>query len=260
VIRIFYVDAFTKELFKGNPAAVCVLEEWPGDDVLQAIAFENNLSETAFVNLRENPLQIRWFTPTLEVELCGHATLATARILFDEYFQNDTKISFQSKSGELIALKKDDMINLDFPIDHPTVIESEPLIRESLRCEPVETLKGRSDYLVILASEKDIKNLQPDYSIIAELNSRGLVVSAKSSEVDFISRCFYPQTGVNEDPVTGSAHCMLAAYWGEKLNKNKLNAYQASARGGYLQCEISNERIILGGLSKRYLEGIINLN
>jgi predicted PhzF superfamily epimerase YddE/YHI9 len=111
-----------------------------------------------------------------------------------------------------------------------------------------------------LASEKDIKNLQPDFSIMAELNSRGLVVSAKSSEVDFISRCFYPQTGVNEDPVTGSAHCMLAAYWGEKLNKNKLNAYQASARGGYLQCEISNERIILGGLSKRYLEGIINLN
>ena len=186
--------------------------------------------------------------------------MATARILFDEYFQNETKISFQSKSGELIALKKDDMINLDFPIDHPTVIESKPLIRESLRCEPVEILKGRSDYLAILASEKDIKNLQPDFSTMAELNSRGLVVSAKSSEVDFISRCFYPQTGVNEDPVTGSAHCMLAAYWGEKLNKNKLNAYQASARGGYLQCEISKERIILGGLSKRYLEGTINLN
>ena len=117
MIRIFYVDAFTKELFKGNPAAVCILEEWPGDDVLQAIAFENNLSETAFVNLRENPLQIRWFTPTLEVELCGHATLATARILFDEYFPSETKISFQSKSGELVALQKDDMINLDFPID-----------------------------------------------------------------------------------------------------------------------------------------------
>ena len=260
MIRIFYVDAFTEELFKGNPAAVCILEEWPGDDVLQAIAFENNLSETAFVNLKEDPLQIRWFTPTLEVELCGHATLATARILFDEYFQNDTKISFQSKSGELIALQKDDMIYLDFPIDHPAVIESEPLITESLKCEPIEILKGRSDYLAILASEKDIKNLQPDFSTMAELNSRGLVVSAESSKFDFISRCFYPQTGVNEDPVTGSAHCMLAAYWGKKLNKNKLNAYQASPRGGYLQCEISNERIILGGLSKRYLEGTINLN
>ena len=164
MIRIFYVDAFTKELFKGNPAAVCILEEWPSDDVLQAIAFENNLSETAFVNLREDPLQIRWFTPTLEVELCGHATLATARILFDEYFQNDTKISFQSKSGELIALQKDDMIYLDFPIDHPIVIESESLISESLKCEPIEILKGKSDYLAILASEKDIKNLQPDFS------------------------------------------------------------------------------------------------
>ena len=260
MIRIFYVDAFTKELFKGNPAAVCILKKWPGDDVLQSIAFENNLSETAFVNLREDPLRIRWFTPTLEVELCGHATLATARILFDEYFQNDTKISFQSKSGELVALQKDDMIYLDFPIDHPTVIESEPLIRESLKREPVEILKGKSDYLAIMASEKDIKNLQPDFSTMAEINSRGLVVSARSSKFDFISRCFYPQTGVNEDPVTGSAHCMLAAYWGKKLNKDKLNAYQASARGGYLQCEISNERIILGGLSKRYLEGTINLN
>ncbi|MEL0243728.1 MAG: PhzF family phenazine biosynthesis isomerase, partial [Gammaproteobacteria bacterium] len=144
MISIFYVDAFTKELFKGNPAAVCILEEWPSDDLLQAIAFENNLSETAFVNLREDPLQIRWFTPTLEVELCGHATLATARILFDEYFQNETKISFQSKSGELIALQKDDMIYLDFPIDHPIVIESESLISESLKCEPIEIIKGKS--------------------------------------------------------------------------------------------------------------------
>ena len=220
MIRIFYVDAFTKELFKGNPAGVCILEEWPSDAVLQAIAFENNLSETAFVNLKEDPLQIRWFTPTLEVELCGHATLATARILFDEYFQNETKISFQSKSGELIALQKDGMIYLDFPIDHPTVIESESLINESLKCEPIEILKGRSDYLAIMASEKDIKNLQPDFSLMAKLNSRGLVVSAESSEFDFISRCFYPQTGIDEDPVTGSAHCMLAAYWSEKLNKN----------------------------------------
>ena len=260
MIRIFYVDAFTKEVFKGNPAAVCILEEWLDDDVLQAIAFENNLSETAFVNLREDPLQIRWFTPALEIELCGHATLATARILFDEYFQNDTKISFQSKSGVLVALQKDEMIYLDFPIDHPTVIESVSLIQESLKCEPIEILKGRSDYLAILASEKDIKNLQPDFSTMAELNSRGLVVSAESSEFDFISRCFYPQTGVDEDPVTGSAHCMLAPYWGEKLNKNNLNAYQASSRGGFLQCEIFNDRIILGGSSKRYLEGSINLN
>ena len=133
MIRIFYVDAFTKELFKGNPAAVCILEEWPSDEVLQAIAFENNLSETAFTNLREDPLQIRWFTPSLEVELCGHATLATARILFDEYFQNESRISFQSKSGELIAFQKDDVIHLDFPIDHPAVIESESLITESLK-------------------------------------------------------------------------------------------------------------------------------
>ncbi len=259
MIRIFYVDAFTKELFKGNPAAVCILEEWPGDDVLQAIAFENNLSETAFVNLRENPLQIRWFTPTLEVELCGHATLATARILFDEYFQNETKISFQSKSGELVALKKDDMINLDFPIDYPTVVDSEPIISESLKCKPIEILKGRSDYLAIMASEKDIKNLQPDFSTMAKLNSRGLVVSAESSEFDFISRCFYPQTGVKEDPVTGSAHCMLSAYWSKKFNKNKLKAYQDSKRGGFLECEISMDRVILSGNSVRYLEGTIKI-
>ena len=260
MIKTFFVDAFTEELFKGNPAAVCILEHWPSDDVLQLIAFENNLSETAFINIKEKTFQIRWFTPTLEVELCGHATLATARILFDEYLQDETDISFQSKSGKLFAKKENEMIFLDFPIDHPNEVGFQPIIGESLQCEPIETLKGKSDYLAILPSEEDVKKLQPDFASMKNLNSRGLVVSAKSSKYDFISRCFYPQTGVNEDPVTGSAHCMLAAYWGRKLNKTILNAFQSSQRGGYLQCEISNDRIILGGNTKRYLDGIIKVN
>jgi len=257
--RIFQVDAFTSELFKGNPAAVCPLEKWLPDETMQAIAAENNLSETAFFIPGEDGFDLRWFTPTTEVNLCGHATLATAHILFEELHHDSIGILFNTKSGILTVTKIDPGYRMEFPMDIPKEIGGNVLINEGLGIIPQKVLKGKTDYLAILNNQEELENIQPDFSIIAQLKSRGLVVSAPGKDVDFVSRCFFPQSGVNEDPVTGSAHTMLAPYWSKVLDKDTLSAKQISKRGGKLVCALENNRVLLYGQAKTYLRGEIDI-
>ena len=260
IISLYQVDAFTNEIFKGNPAAVCPIEEWLPDRTMQLIASENNLSETAFVNLNTSPFSIRWFSPISEVDLCGHATLASARILFDEYlYIEESQITFGSKSGELRAFKKDELIYLDFPVDNPKQVEEHPLILKALGIKPKYLFKGRDDFLAIFENEEIIQSIYPNFNVVSELDSRGLIISSVSSNEDFISRCFYPKLGVEEDPVTGSAHTLLTPYWAKVLNKSKLSARQYSLRGGHLECQLKGNRVLLGGGSVRYMEGKIDL-
>lgn len=253
--KIFQVDAFTNELFKGNPAAVCPLEKWLPDETMQAIAAENNLSETAFFIPGEDGFDLRWFTPTTEVDLCGHATLATAHVLFEELNHDGIGILFNTKSGILTVTKIDPGMRMDFPTDVPKEIGGNVLINQGLGLTPQKVLKGKSDYLAILNNQKEVENLQPDFSVIAQLKSRGLVVSAPGKDVDFVSRCFFPQSGVEEDPVTGSAHTMLTPYWSEVLKKDTLSAKQLSKRGGKLVCALENNRVLLYGQAKTYMRG-----
>ena len=254
------MDAFTDECFGGNPAAVCPLEKWLPDDIMLSIASENNLSETAFVNINTSPFAIRWFTPTMEVDLCGHATLATARILFDEYVSSGiNEIEFDSNRGSLRAFLKNDKIFLDFPSDSPSKIDNDPNVSEALGAEPKELLRGKDDILAILDNESEIKHIKPDFNKICELDCRGLIISAEGNHVDFVSRFFGPKCGINEDPVTGSAHTLLTPYWAKILNKNILTAFQCSERGGALSCELLPKRVLIGGKSKFYLKGTISL-
>ena len=259
-IPIYQVDAFTDKLFSGNPAAVCPLTEWLSDDVMQAIAAENNLSETAFINRSTSPFTIRWFTPITEVDLCGHATLAAARILFDEYLpKNSKELNFNSRRGLLKTYREDELIYLDFPADFPVVVEEHSLINEGLQEQPLEVLQGKDDYLAIFENEQTIRSLQPNFNVLSELESRGLIVSAPSEQVDFVSRCFFPQMGIDEDPVTGSAHTVMVPYWSERLRKSELQAIQCSSRGGLLTCQLRKDRVLIGGFTVRYLVGQITV-
>lgn len=260
IISLYQVDAFADKMFAGNPAAICPVEEWLSDDVMLSIASENNLSETAFVNINSTPIFIRWFTPTIEVDLCGHATLASARILFDEYLpKNTSEIIFNSRSGELKAFKRDGLIYLDFPRDEPKRVENNSLIEEGLGTQPKQLFRGKDDFLAIFESEQVIKSMNPDFKKISRLESRGLIISAQGLHEDFVSRCFYPQTGVDEDAVTGSAHTLMVPYWQKVLKKDKLTARQCSLRGGYLKCQLHEDRVFIGGSSVRYMEGKITL-
>jgi len=257
-IPIFQVDAFTDECFGGNPAAVCPLEKWLPDNIMLSIASENNLSETAFVNINTSPFAIRWFTPTMEVDLCGHATLATARILFDEYVSSGiNEIEFDSNRGVLRAFLKNDKIFLDFPSDSPSEIDNDSIVSDALGVEPKELLRGKDDILAILDNESEIKHMKPDFNKIYELNCRGLIISAEGNHVDFVSRFFGPKCGINEDPVTGSAHTLMIPYWSKVKKKSKFKAQQLSARGGTLDCELIDDRVFIGGSSYRYMEGSI---
>lgn len=262
-IRIFQVDAFTNNLFSGNPAAVCILDEWLSDELMQSISNENNLAETAFVVPKDNDFEIRWFTPTIEVDLCGHATLASAFVLFNNLgFTGDVIRFYSHRSGWLLAKKENDRIYLDFPIDSLVRLANEQnnIIRKCIGIEPLEIYKGKTDYIAIIENESDLLNLQPDLEAIASLNARGLIVTAKGDEVDFVSRFFAPQSGINEDPVTGSAHTSLLPLWSKKLGKNKMNANQLSKRGGQLVCELINDRCSIGGNAKLYMVGEIYIN
>ncbi|MDC3090682.1 PhzF family phenazine biosynthesis protein [Paracoccaceae bacterium] len=260
-IPIYQVDAFSKKVFSGNPAAVCILDNWLSDRVMQDIASENNLSETAFINMNTKPFGIRWFTPECEMGLCGHATLASARVLFDEYVDRDQKeITFSAQRGLLKTIKKNEQIFLDFPADKPIEQEINNVIRESVGANIQQLFKGRDDYLAILDNEVSIRNIFVNMSKVSELNARGLIVSAQGDEYDFVSRCFYPKSKIDEDPVTGSAHTLLIPYWADILKKNNLKAYQCSERGGALVCELKGERVFIGGYTARYLDGNIYLN
>jgi len=259
-LKMYQVDAFANKLFSGNPAAVVILESPLKDDVMQSIAAENNLSETAFVSINESRFSIRWFTPSIEVDLCGHATLASARILF-EYYPTlaGEEINFDSKSGNLKVTKGIGGLCLNFPADYPIEVESSSLFFEILGIEPLKLLRGKDDYLAVFRNQQQVEEIQPKFYLLKKLDARGLVISAPGDEVDFVSRCFYPEAGIEEDPVTGSAHTMLTPYWATELNKNELDAHQLSKRGGKLNCSLANERVLISGDSVIYFEGTISI-
>ena len=258
--KMYQVDAFASALFSGNPAAVVILESPLSEDLMQSIALENNLSETAFININESPIPIRWFTPTLEVDLCGHATMASAKIIF-EHFPDiaGSEISFSSKSGILKVSKNAEDICLNFPADDPELQEMDALFAEALGKSPIEILRGTDDFLAVFKTEQQIQAMKPDFTKLAKINSRGVVISAPGNDVDFVSRCFFPQTGVDEDPVTGSAHTMLIPYWAKQLDKIQFKAHQLSARGGALDCNLINDRVLISGKSVIYFEGMISI-
>lgn len=259
-IKIYQIDAFSDQVFRGNPAAVCILEEWLEESTLQLIAAENNLAETAFVVPSENHFEIRWFTPLLEVDLCGHATLAAAHVLYKYYNIKASVIRFESlKSGVLRVGKKGKKLELDFPADSIKKVEIPEILVTALGLKPTECYKGKTDYLLIFDSQKAIESLNPDYRLLAKVGGRGVIVSAKGIEVDFVSRFFAPQAGIDEDPVTGSAHTTLAPYWANKLSKTILTAQQLSKRKGELVCVWDSDRVKISGHAVTYLIGEIEV-
>ncbi len=259
-IKLYQVDAFTEKIFGGNPAAVCPLENWLPDIVLQNIAMENNLAETAFYIQHKGEYHIRWFTPALEVDLCGHATLATAHVMFNHEGVSANSISFQSRSGVLGVEKNGKLLTLDFPVDDIEEIPLTAELTQGFNIKPVAALKGKTDIALIFSSEEDILNLQPDFRTIAQLHGRGVIVTAKGRQVDFVSRFFAPQAGIDEDPVTGSAHTTLTPYWATVLGKTELSAIQLSKRRGELQCKLLGDRVLISGYARTYLTGEITVD
>ncbi len=258
-ISYFEVHAFTSELFAGNPAGVCVLpNEWLAGDAMQQIATENNLTETAFIIDREEYFDLRWMTPTVEVDLCGHATLAAAHVLFNHLGRKGDAIKFQSPSGELRVERKEGRLILDFPSQPPGKCDPESNLADSLRARPREVLKGR-DYFAVFAREKDVAEIKPDFDLLTQLNAQGVIVTAPGDNCDFVSRYFAPAAGIPEDPVTGSTHCALIPYWAKRLEKRNLHARQISKRGGELFCEDRGERVGIGGNAMTYVEGKLHL-
>lgn len=256
-IPIYQVDAFTDKVFGGNPAAVCPLKEWIDIDLMQKIALENNLSETAFFVPKDDYFEIRWFTPKVEINLAGHPTLATAWVIFNELNYQKKAIRFVSPlSGELLIERKDDLICMNFPAYKPILVTTDKLLSKALGKEPLEVLKAR-DLLVIYKNQSDIEKITPDFGLLAKLDTFGIIISAPGKNADFVSRFFAPRAGINEDPVTGSAHTILIPYWAEKLNKTKLNAIQLSERIGKLQCEYLGDRVEISGNAKLFMKGKI---
>ncbi len=259
-LQIFQVDAFSSQLFGGNPAAVCILDAWLTDAVMQHIANENNLSETAFAVRDGERYIIRWFTPELEVDLCGHATLATAHVLFEHLSHPSDIIEFYSPhSGELTVERAGDRLIMDFPADVVKEIPVPSLALEALHKSPVKAYEGKTDTMFVFASQSEIESMKPDFALLARQGGRGVIVTAMGGEVDFVSRFFAPQTGINEDPVTGSAHTTLTPYWSRVLGKKVLTARQLSARGGELLCEDHGERVKISGQAVSYMTGEINI-
>lgn len=258
-IPVYQIDAFTGERFCGNPAAVCPLEEWLPDELMRQIAAENNLSETAFFVWQADSYQLRWFTPATEVNLCGHATLASAYVIARILKPRMRRITFTSNSGPLAAEVDGDLIRLDFPIDAPRPVAPPPGLKQALGIEPREVLTSRIKYLLALVSEAEVRALSPDMAALVRLEYSGVIVTAPGEDCDFVSRFFAPRLGVPEDPVTGSAHCVLVPYWAERLGKNKLHARQLSPRGGELFCEAHGARVWMAGRAVKYLEGFIEL-
>jgi PhzF family phenazine biosynthesis protein len=257
-IPIYQIDAFTGSVFCGNPAAVCPLEKWLDESVMQAIAQENNLSETAFFVKEKEDYRIRWFTPVAEVDLCGHATLASAFVVFNYLDMMRDQVVFKSRSGPLRVLRDEEMISMDFPSQPPRSCSLSREILDGLGKEPLETLCS-ADYFMVFERERDVRELIPDMGTLKKLDLRGVIVSAPGDEADFVSRFFAPALGIDEDPVTGSAHCALIPYWSRKLGKIGLHAYQVSRRGGELFCADRGDRVIISGRAVRYMEGRITI-
>jgi len=256
-LTIYQVDAFTKEVFKGNPAAVCPLDEWLDEALMQRIALENNLAETAFFVKSGDVYEIRWFTPLSEIDLCGHATLASGYVLFEILKTEEARVRFHShKSGELTVEKQGDLLVLDFPSRPVAPTAAPDGLAEALGKAPKEVLKAR-DYFLVYENEREILDIQPNFSKLLEIGAHGYIVTAKGESADFVSRFFAPEVGVPEDPVTGSSHCNLIPFWAERLGKTELFARQVSARGGELFCELKADRVKIGGNATLYLKGEI---
>lgn len=259
-LTLYQVDAFTDKLFHGNPAGVCILKSWPEEKVMQNIAAENNLPETAFIVQKKDVVEIRWFTPTVEVDLCGHATLASAHVLFTYYSPGINLINFFSpRSGYLEVERNKEWLTLNFPKDIYTKIDVPEVLINAFQKTPVEAFRGKFDFLLIYAKQNDIEEMNPDLQMVATIGGRGVIVSAPGKEVDFVSRFFAPQSGINEDPVTGSAHTTLTPYWSKKTGKNKLTALQLSKRGGELVCEMAGLRVLISGKALTYMIGEIEI-
>ena len=256
--RFLQIDAFADALFQGNPAGVCPLEEWLPDATMQAIAAENNLAETAFFVGRDGRYSIRWFTPEIEIDLCGHATLASAYSLFNESEALSSEIQFDSRSGTLRVLREGDWLTLDFPSRMVEPCETPPELVMALGTEPVSCHKG-VDYLVELEDERSVRKLRPDFRRLAELECRGVMVTARGDHSDFVCRFFAPRVGIDEDPVTGSAYCTLAPFWANQLARKELSARQVSRRGGSVHCRLEQNRVFISGKAVLYLDGFIHL-
>ena len=255
---IFQVDAFTDKLFAGNPAGVCILSEPRDEGWMQNVAREMNLSETAFLLKEQDGFNLRWFTPAVEVDLCGHATLASAHILWEEgYLKPEEQARFNTRSGLLTAERQDDWIEMNFPATPEEPAEAPADLIEALGVPAAYVGKNRFDYLVEVDSEEVVRNMQPDFTLLAKVSARGIMVTSipSTQDYDFVSRFFAPQVGINEDPVTGSAHCCLGPYWSKRLEKNEFVAYQASPRGGIMRVRVDGDRVHLGGQAVTVLRG-----
>jgi PhzF family phenazine biosynthesis protein len=257
-LKYYHVDAFTSRPFVGNPAGVCPLERWLPDDLLQRIAAENNLSETAFFTREDGFFRLRWFTPATEVDLCGHATLASAFVLFTELGHMEENVRFQTLSGALAASRRQDLIELDFPARPPQPCPAPDALLRALGSRPSEVLKSR-DYLVCFDSQADVAALTPDMALLEKLDCLGIIVTARGDDADFVSRFFAPGAGVAEDPVTGSSHCTLIPFWAQRLGKQQLFAKQISRRGGELFCRLLGDRVGIGGQAILYSRGELEI-
>jgi len=257
-IPYYHVDAFTNRTFSGNPAGICLLSDWLPDALLQSIAAENNLSETAYLIQRDSMFDLRWFTPVVEIDLCGHATLAAAHVLFQHLGHRAPSVSFQTRSGVLTVSRNEDLLTLDFPARPASPCETPRELSEGLGAKPRSTGKAR-DYLAVFDSEDAVRSLQPDMSLLMRLDCIGIIATAPGNHCDFVSRFFAPRAGVPEDPVTGSSHCTLIPYWAERLSRIKLRALQVSPRGGELFCENRGERVRIGGRAITYSTGFLHV-
>ena len=255
-LKQYQIDAFTTRPFEGNPAAVCPLDTWLDDSTLQAIAEENNVSETAFFVPEGKGYRLRWFTPVTEVDLCGHATLASAHVLFEHLRHPSDSVTFHTRSGELTVVRRDALLEMNFPLSTPQPCEAPAALLEGIGIAPVETLAAE-DYFLVYPDEATVRGLRPDMPKLREIGLRGVIATAAGDEVDCVSRFFAPKFGVGEDPVTGSAHCQLAPYWADRLGKNLLQARQISKRGGSLICEVKDGRVLISGQAVTFLEGEI---
>lgn len=258
-IAIYQVDAFSKRIFAGNPAAVCPLEEWLPDDQLQTIAAENNLAETAYFVKNHNGYHLRWFTPTMEVDLCGHATLASAFVILTKLTPSEEIVRFETKSGALAVTREGDRYSLDFPSRPALECQPDPNLAKALGGKP-EAILGARDYLVVYGSEAEVRALKPNMELLQTIDRFAVIVTAPGMQCDFVSRFFAPKAGINEDPVTGSAHCTLIPYWSKRLGKTSLHALQVSPRGGEIWCEDCGPRVRITGQAVCFLEGSITLS
>lgn len=257
-IPIYQIDAFTDEPFKGNPAAVCPLQEWLPDDLLQNIASENNLSETAFFVDKGDHFHLRWFTPTLEVDLCGHATLASAYVLYNYLDYNWDSVCFRTQAGDLIISRQGDQLAMDFPAWNAESMDVPDELVQAFAKRPLEALKSR-DCIVLFESQQDILDLKPEFTLLEKLDWLCTIATAPGAECDFVSRVFVPKAGIPEDPVTGSAHSSLIPYWAAKLGKTQMKARQLSKRTGTLHCEYMEDRVKIAGKCAPFMIGTISL-